>query len=125
MFSDPISVLYEGAAHNHARTSADNPSTFTYVDETDGVTQTVSVRQTTSKSRFRHEFRISRSKIAADPITLANGEIGASVYLVIDEPRAGFTDTDLNDIAASLFKYLSGAAPSDTTNVLKLLTGEY
>jgi len=125
MFSDPISVLYEGAAKNHVRTSADNPSSFTYVDETDGVTQIVSIRQTNSKSRFRHEIRISRSKIAADPITLANGEIGASVYLVIDEPRSGFTDTDLNDMAVSLFKYLSGAAPTDTGNVLKLLTGEY
>lgn len=125
MFADPISFLYEGAAHNHVRTSSDNPSTFTYTDETDGVDQIVSIRQSSTKSRFRREIRVSRSKVAADPLTLVNGVSGASVYLVIDEPRAGYTDTELNDMAASLLKFLGGATPTDSTNVLKVLTGEY
>lgn len=125
MFADPISFLYEGVAHSHVRTSSDNPSTFTYVDEADGVDQILSVRQSSTKARFRREIRVSRTKIAADPITLQNGSIGASVYLVIDEPRAGFTDTDLNDMVVSLTKFLGGATATDSTNVLKVLTGEY
>nr|UJQ85255.1 MAG: hypothetical protein 2 [Leviviridae sp.] len=79
----------------------------------------MTVKQNVTASRFRREIRISQQKIAADPISALNKQIGASVYLVIDEPRAGFSDTELGYLVDALKAWLTSA------NYQKVLGGEY
>ena len=79
----------------------------------------MTTKQNSTASRFRREVRLSQKKIAADPISAVNKEIGLSVYLVIDEPRAGFTDTEIDLLAKALKDYCT------TANILKLCGGEF
>lgn len=69
-------------------------------------------------SRKRRVVRLNHTKIAADPITAVNASVSASMYLVIDEPQWGFTDTELGDDVAGLLAYLT------TATVAKVLGGE-
>ena len=123
MFANTITFRYDTEDKTHNRTSF-APGVFVYSDDTEGVNQTVRIQQNTTKQRFRREVRVSRDKIAQNPLTGVNQEVGASVYLVIDEPRIGFTDSELNDMAISLTKFLSGAAATDSGVTEQVLRGE-
>lgn len=69
-------------------------------------------------TRKRRVIRLNHTKIAADPITAVNASVSASMYLVIDEPAWGFTDTELGDDIAGLLVYM------DATLIGKVLGGE-
>jgi len=86
-------------------TSADGNTTFT-------------TRQTNTSARFRREIRLSQQKVAADPISALNKQVGYSVYLVIDEPKFGFSDTELGYAIDALKAWAS------STNYNKILGGE-
>jgi hypothetical protein len=79
----------------------------------------MTTKQNTTASRFRREVRLSQKKVAADPISGVNKELGVSVYLVIDEPRAGFSDTEIGYLIDAL------KAWSTSTNYNKVLGGEF
>jgi hypothetical protein len=80
----------------------------------------MTTKQNSTAKRFRREVRLSKTKIAADPISAVNKEEGISVYLVIDEPRSGvFSDTEIGYQIEALKTWLSNA------NFSKVLGGEY
>jgi len=123
MLPDPSTLVVAGAQVPGART-AQSVGTATYTAP-DGVHQ-MSIKQTTSKSRFRREVRFSTTKVAADPISAVNVSVGASAYIVIDEPRFGFSDAELVDLVNSLVSVFGVSLnPGTETTLLKVLNGEY
>lgn len=62
-----------------------------------------------SKSRTRRMVRLDQTKIAADPLTAINTYQKAGVYVVIDEPTYGFSDTELDYLVDALAAWLSAA----------------
>jgi hypothetical protein len=115
MLADPQSVTINGAATSLPQTvSSQNQNVYTSADGNTAMT----VKQTQSTSRFRREVRLSQQKIAADPISGLNKQLGVSVYLVIDEPRSGFTDLEIGYLIDALKGWLTSA------NYNKILGGE-
>lgn len=116
MLADPQTVTINAVAIPCARTS--QGATTNVYTSADGLT-TVTTKQTKSATRFRREYRISQQKVAADPISTLNKSVGVSVYLVIDEPTFGFTDTEIGYLHAAL------EAVVDPTLLGKILGGEF
>lgn len=106
MLADPQSVTINAVATSLPRTSM-GPTVNVYT-AADGNTS-MTTKQNQTGSRFRREVRLSQKKIAADPISSVNKEIGVSVYLVIDEPKAGFTDTEIKYLISALTGWLTSA----------------
>ena len=116
MLSDPQSVTINAVATSLPKTV--NGTTQNVFTSADGNTF-MTTKQNTTASRFRREVRLSQKKVAADPISGVNKELGVSVYLVIDEPRAGFSDTEIGYLIDALKTWLSSA------NYNKVLGGEF
>jgi hypothetical protein len=116
MYADPQSVTINAVAVSLPRITSDNG--VGEFASADGNTR-FTIKQNVSTARFRREARLTVKKIAADPISAVNKEISASVYIVIDEPKWGFTDVELDYYKDALL----GWAVDAQTN--KLLGGEY
>lgn len=116
MLADPQSVTINAVATSLPRTS--NGATQNVYTSGDG-NVVMTVKQNVTASRFRREIRISQTKIAADPISTLNKSVGASVYIVVDEPKIGFSDAELGYLIDSLKAWATSA------NYNKVLGGEY
>jgi hypothetical protein len=116
MLSDPQTVTINGGSVPLPRTQQ-GPAANTYTSA-DGNTS-FTTKQNTTAARFRREVRLSNKKVASDPITGVNRELGLSVYLVVDEPRSGFTDVEIAYYIEALKTWLSAA------NYNKVLGGEF
>lgn len=116
MLADPQSVTINSVATSLPRTS--QGASVNVYTSADGNTS-MTTKQNTTASRFRREVRLSQKKIAADPISAVNTEKGVSVYLVVDEPRAGFTDLEIGYLIDALKSWLTSA------NYNKVLGGEF
>lgn len=115
MLNDPQSVTINGAAVSLPATKQTG-ETRTY-RSMDGEFA-LDVKQYTSKARQRREFRLTQTKIAADPLTAINQEVSASIIITVDEPKSGFSDTELG----YLIDGLKAAFGSSTYS--KVLGGE-
>jgi hypothetical protein len=116
VLADPQSVTINSVATSLPKTSGGQ--TVNVYTSADGNTS-MTTKQNVTASRFRREVRLSQKKIAADPISALNVEKGVSVYLVIDEPRAGFSDTEIGYLIDAL------KAWATSTNYNKVLGGEF
>jgi len=116
MLTDPQSVTVNAIAIPLPRT-VQSPTSNVYTSA-DGNT-VLTTRQSSSSTRFRREIRISQQKVAADPISAVNKQVGHSVYLVIDEPKYGFTDVELGYAIDALKAWLT------SVNYNKVLGGEF
>jgi len=116
MLADPQSVTINAVATSLPKTNV-GPSSSVFTSQ-DGNTS-MTTKQNVTTSRFRREVRLSQKRIAADPISAVNKEIGLSVYLVVDEPRTGFSDTEIGYLIEALKSWLTSA------NQLKVLGGEF
>jgi hypothetical protein len=116
MLADPQSVTINAVAVSLPKVQA-GPTSDTFASA-DGITSMVT-KQNVTATRFRREVRLSQKKIAADPISAVNKEIGVSVYLVVDEPRAGYTDTEIKYLIEALKAWLTAG------NQDKILGGEF
>lgn len=116
MLADPQSVTVNAVAISLPKTGAG--TTQNVYTSSDGNTSMTTKQNLTAK-RFRREVRLSQKKIAEDPISTQNAELGMSVYLVIDEPRSGFTDTEIGYVIDALKAWLT------STNYNKVLGGEF
>lgn len=116
MLSDPQTVTINAVATSLPKTQ--NGPTTNVFTSADGNTS-MTTKQNVTASRFRREVRLSQRKIAADPISGVNKELGTSVYLVIDEPRAGFSDAEIGYLIDALKGWLTSA------NYNKVLGGEF
>jgi len=116
VLADPQTVTINAVATPLPKTS--NGPTQNVYTSADGNTF-MTVKQNITASRFRREVRLSQQKIAADPISTLNKSIGTSIYLVVDEPKAGFSDVELGYLIDALKAWLTSA------NYNKVLGGEY
>jgi hypothetical protein len=117
MFADPLTAKANNTDVSFAKTSLGvGSSEFSYND------YKVIVKQNTTAARFRREIRFTQNKIAADPITAVNAQKGASAYIVVDEPRNGFTDAELIQLVKDLADFVTR---STAANSAKLMLGEY
>jgi hypothetical protein len=117
MLADPQSVTVNAVAISLPRTSQ-GAAANSYTS-TDGKT-VMTTKQNITAARFRREVRLAQKKIAADPISAINKELGVSVYLVIDEPRtAVFSDVEIGYLIDALKAWLTSA------NYNKVLGGEF
>lgn len=116
MLADPQSVTVNAVAISMPRTQQGvSQNLYTSADGNTFMT----TKQNVTASRFRREVRLSQKKIAADPISAVNTEKGFSVYIVIDEPRAGFSDAEIGYAIDALKAWLTSA------NYNKVLGGEF
>lgn len=115
MFADPQVVTVNTVAQSMPRIKlGSSDATYRTADET----FQMRISHQTTKSRTRRMVRLDQTVIAADPLTTNNYSQTAGVYLVIDEPKFGFTDAQLDYLADALIAWLTPA------NIAKVLGSE-
>lgn len=62
-------------------------------------------------TRRRRLIKVTTTKVAEDPISGYNAEISASVHVVIDEPKWGFTDAELQGLCFGLSTFFADGTP--------------
>lgn len=72
-----------------------------------------------SKGRTRRMVRLDNRVVATDPLTAVSEYKTAGVYIVVDEPEYGFSDTELEYIIQALCDWLTSA------NIAKVLGNEH
>jgi hypothetical protein len=116
LFADPQTVTVNAVAQTLAAISRE-PNKSVYREDIGEYELVISHAE--GNKRDRRVVRLNRKKTTTDPFIPANNvEVGHSIYLVIDAPIAGFSQTELKDDALGLTGWLSSA------NVLKVLGGE-
>lgn len=114
-FSDPQSVTINSVATSLPRvTVGNNECIYRSANET----VQLRISHQSSKGRKRRMVRLDQTVIAADPLTAENAEQKAGIYLVVDEPTWGFSDTELDYLVDALVAWLTSG------NIAKLLGGE-
>jgi len=117
MLADPQSVTINAVATSLPKTQV-GPTSSVFT-ASDGVTKMVT-KQNMTALRARREVRLSQEKTTSDPVSSVNKIVGASVYLVIDEPRVGFfSDAEIKYLIEALKGWLTSA------NQDKILGGEF
>lgn len=118
MFTDPQSITVNSVAQSLPRISSGaTASTYKSGDE---VWKLDISHQETKAGRTRRMARITQRVVAADPLTALNEYKEASVYVCVDEPEYGFSDTDLGYVTSALAAWLAAG-----TNTAKLLGSEH
>lgn len=117
MYADPQSVTVNSVAQSMVRMGSSEPNRIGSFQTPDG-TFSFDIRQNKTANRFRREVRLTQKKVAADPISSINKEVSTSVLIVVDEPRWGFTDTEIGHLTAALIAWFTNS------NRDKLLGGE-
>jgi hypothetical protein len=117
-FADPQSITINAVAQSLPRVSTgNNESTY----QKDDATVKLSFRHSYGK-RDRSVARVDFKKVAADPfLSGVNKEYSMAVYLIIDTPPVGFTNTEQKYVVDALTAYLTA---SSGANVTKILGGE-
>jgi len=120
-FSDPITITVNAVNKNLARQFQPipgGPSTFGMADES---FKAEISHQIVKGKRERHLWKVTQKAITANPFVPAeNVENYATCYLVLDNPRQGFTDVDLQYLVQATASFIS----SVTGNRDKLINGE-
>jgi len=114
-FADPQSVTVNAVAQSLPNISREKSASA--YRTSDGV-YSLKISSQEGK-RNRRTVRLDFQKIAADPFEPAvNDKFTGSVYLVVDAPPTGYTNTEIKDISLGLTGWLTSA------NILKVLGGE-
>lgn len=115
MFADPQSITIDVNGFTLPRVkTGEREATYASPDGT----LSMRISHQSTKNRVRRMVRIDQTSIAADPLTSVNTSQTASVYVVIDEPKFGYTDNYLIDLVGALTTWLTEA------NVAKVLGSE-
>lgn len=118
-FSDPISVTVNAVAKSLPRVYSPQGAAAMFKTTDDEFKVEVS-HQDLGGRRERHFYRLTQRKIGADPLVPAtNIESKASVYLVMDNPVTGFSDTELGYILKAVCDFLNVSG-----NATKFIGGE-
>jgi len=116
MFSDPQSVTVNSVAQSLPAISRETDKSLYQKDD---ATYKLTIGHQYRPERSRFTVRLDANKVAADPLTSANNKIySQSVFLVIDKPVVGYTNTEAQLMASGLIAWLTSG------NLLKVLGGE-
>lgn len=114
--SDPQTLTVNSVAKTLNRIKSDGfRSEYSMDDETFKMT----VSHQEAKGRTRRMVRADQRVIAANPLTSIQEYKTLGVYIVIDEPEYGFSDTDIDYLVQALKTWASSA------NVLKVLGNQH
>lgn len=114
-FTDPQSVTIAGTASSLPRISSTGSSSR-YANADESIVLTISHSGTAK--RKRRLVRLDVTKITSDPYVPAqNTRVSNSVYLVIDQPLAGFTPADEVAQVAALASWLTASTNANATKV--------
>lgn len=114
--TDPQTITIDAVPYTCNRVKSDGYKSI-YATADENLKLTVSHQEV--KDRTRRMVRLDQRVVAADPLTSVNEYKGLGVYLVIDEPEFGFSDTVIDDVVQALAAWLSSA------NVAKVLGAEH
>lgn len=115
-FTDPQTITVNTVAKICNRIKSDGyKSEYLTADEEFKLT----ISHQSSKNRTRRMVRVDQRVVAADPLTAVNEYKSLGVYLVVDEPEYGFSDTEIDYVVQALGTWLS------TANVTKLCGNEH
>lgn len=117
MYADPQSVTINAVATSLPRIGSSTPDKVGTFQNAGGDVN-FKVSQYATANRFRREVRLTQKKTAADPISATNKEVSASVVITVDEPKWGFSDTELGYLTSALVAWFTAG------NRDKLLGGE-
>lgn len=106
MLSSPQSVTINAVATDLHRV-IDEKTASTYASADGTLQMRVSHQET--KNRTRRMVRLDQTVLAEDPLTAENQYQKAGVYVVIDEPSFGFSDTELDYLVDALIAWLTAA----------------
>lgn len=114
-FADPQTLTVNAVPQtlNRVRTE---PTKSIYSTADESFKLTLSHQE--SGNRTRRMVRVDNRVVAADPLSSENEYKTLGVYIVVDEPEYGFSDTDIDYIVQALSAWL------DSTNVGKLLSSQ-
>lgn len=118
MYLDPQQVTVNTVAISLPRVGTVNPTTIGSFRSGDAQYELTVHQLLSRQNRCRREVRLTQRKIAADPISAVNKEVSASVVIVYDAPKTGFSNLDLSHLSNALIAWFT-AAQRD-----KLLGGE-
>lgn len=106
MFTDPITVNIDGAAHTLARVSQQGRSSV-YEKNTGDLQLNISH---TNGKRQRSVVQVTASKTAADPLNPTwLRPVNMRAYLVVDMPLTGYTDAEAEDVVNGLADLVQSA----------------
>lgn len=114
--TDPQTVTINATPYTCNRISSDG---FKSVYATSDETLRLTVSHQENKGRTRRMVRLDQRVVAADPLSSVNEYKSLGVYVVIDEPEFGFSDTDIDYVVQGL------AALTDSTFVGKVLGNQH
>jgi len=115
-FTDPQTITVATVAKTLNLIESDK-SKSVYTTADDEYKFTISHQQ--SGKRTRRMIRVDRTAVAADPLSAINASVNLGIYVVIDEPPFGFSDTSIWDVVAALSAWLTNA------NVTKVLSSQH
>lgn len=115
-FADPQSIKVDGTN----TVSLPRVNTGDYQSEYLSEDGTIRLKiQTVNGRRKRQQIRVDLTKITTDPFdTTQNIEISSSIYLQIDRPLSGFTNTDMLKAIEGLVAFLSASTYSAVKKAL-------
>lgn len=106
--SDPQTITIDAVDKVCNRVRSDGyRSEYATTDEE--VKFTVSHQETSKNGRTRHMVRIDQRVVAADPLSAVNAYADLGVYIVIDEPLFGFSDSEITDVVQALTAWCTEA----------------
>lgn len=118
--ADPQSITINAVTQSLPRTfSEGSESAYTSAD---GLWRLSINHNLVKQGRTRRLLRFDHAKVSADPyVPTQNVKVNSAIYMVVDVPPAGYTNTELMQIYTG-FKTLYSAS-SDAV-IAKLLGGE-
>lgn len=116
MFADPQSVTVNAVAQSLPRTGTDLvQGRYAKSDRTYSLAISHS-----SGRRLQHRARLDNNKIVVDPLASdRNLPVSMSVYIVVDVPPTGYTNTEIAQQVIALADWLKAS-----TNTDRLVGGE-
>lgn len=109
-FADPQTITVNTVAKTLNRIKSDGyRSEYASADEEYRMT----ISHQESKTRTRRMIRIDQRVVAADPLTSVNEYKSLGIYLVVDEPEYGFSDTAIDYVVQALTAWLTSANVTD------------
>ncbi|DAD52646.1 coat protein [ssRNA phage SRR7976299_17] len=115
-FTDPQSITVNAVAKTMPRISSEGTRSVYQKAEEDFK---MTISHQTSRDRTRRMVRVDQRVVAVNPLDATSEYKSLGVYLVIDEPEYGFSDTDIDYLVQALKTWASSA------NVLKVCGNEH
>lgn len=109
MFADPQVITVASVAKSMPRIETGGLSSkYSTADEN----YKLSISHQRSNKRIRSMARVDQRAVVPDPLTAVNDYESIGIYLVIDRPEVGFTDTQINDLVAGYKTWLTSTIVS-------------